>query len=159
MAALQRHLDDAVSFELSNDDDFTLANEDGGYVLTTGPETGVSTSVNIGLPGLEEKVEIAQLKIDKVYGITAQFAGASSSTLTFTWTEGGSAEEDIAKPYTISLYRMKSVPTLKSPSAFPPVTAAGTAVSPSSCSAALPRRRSTGSRCLTRLPMPKKTHR
>ena len=96
---------DAVSYELSNNDDFTIAKEDGGFVLTTGPETGVSTSVNIGLPGLEEKVEIAQLKIDKVYGITAQFAGASSSTLTFTWTEGGSAEEDIAKPYTISLYK------------------------------------------------------
>ena len=96
---------DAISYELSNNDDFTLAKEDGGYVLTTGPETGVSTSVSVGLPGLAEKVALAQLKIDKVYGITAQFAGASSSTLTFTWTEGVSAEDDIAKPYTISLYK------------------------------------------------------
>ena len=96
---------DAVSYELSNNDDFTIAKEDGGFVLTTGPETGVSTTVNIGLPGLEEKVEIAQLKIDKVYGITAQFAGASSSTLTFTWTKGVSEDDDVAAPYTLYLYK------------------------------------------------------
>lgn len=94
-----------VSFELTNSDDFSIEEDEGVYVLSTGPETGVSTKVNIGLPGFTEKIEIAQLKIDKVYGITAQFAGASSSTLSFTWTEGVSKEDDVAKPYTISLYK------------------------------------------------------
>ena len=94
-----------VTFELSNGDDFFIEEEDGEFVLSTGPDTGVSTTVSIGLPGLSEKIEIAQLKIDRVYGITAQFAGASSSTLTFTWTEGVSEDADIAKPYTIFLYK------------------------------------------------------
>ena len=96
---------DVVSFELSNNDDFTVEEDEGEYILSTGPDTGVSTSVNVGLSGLSGKVAVAQLKIDKVYGITAQFAGASSSTLTFTWTEGVSPEDDIAKPYKISLYK------------------------------------------------------
>lgn len=94
-----------LTFELSNGDDFFIEEEDGEFVLSTGPDTGVSTTVSIGLPGLSEKIEIAQLKIDRVYGITAQFAGASSSTLTFTWTEGVSEDADVAKPYTIFLYK------------------------------------------------------
>lgn len=36
--------------------------------------------------------------------LTASEKGVSSSTAAFTWTYGGSADEDIAKPYTIALY-------------------------------------------------------
>ena len=37
-------------------------------------------------------------------GITASCKSVSSSTAVFTWTYGGGAAEDIAKPYTIALY-------------------------------------------------------
>ena len=37
-------------------------------------------------------------------GITASVKAVSSSTAAFTWTYGGSAADDIAKPYTIALY-------------------------------------------------------
>lgn len=36
--------------------------------------------------------------------LTASVKGVSSSTATFTWTYGGEASADIAKPYTIALY-------------------------------------------------------
>lgn len=38
-------------------------------------------------------------------GITLTSLSHSSSTLSFTWTEGGSVAEDIAQPYTVELYR------------------------------------------------------
>ena len=37
-------------------------------------------------------------------GLNASVKGVSSSTATFTWTYGGEASADIAKPYTIALY-------------------------------------------------------
>ncbi len=37
-------------------------------------------------------------------GLYASVKGVSSSTATFTWTYGGEASADIAKPYTIALY-------------------------------------------------------
>lgn len=95
---------DDIDITLSNST-FQVQKAEGAYKLTTGPTTGVSTKLSVSFPGSSESIEIAELKIDKVYGITAQFAAASSSTLSFTWTEGVSAEDDIAKPYTISLYK------------------------------------------------------
>ena len=96
---------DGVDLTLSNTTDFSLEEAEGSFMLQTGPATGVSTRLSMSLPGSAEKTEIARIKIDKVYGITAQFAGASSSTLTFTWTEGVSEDDDIAKPYTLYLYK------------------------------------------------------
>ena len=37
--------------------------------------------------------------------VSASFEKATSCSLTFTWTEGGSASDDIDKPWTIALYR------------------------------------------------------
>lgn len=94
-----------VNLTLSNTSAFSLQEVAGEYMLVTGDATGVSTKLSISLPGSEEKTEIAQIKIDKVYAITAQFAGSSSSTLTFTWTKGISEDQDVAAPYTVYLYR------------------------------------------------------
>ena len=94
-----------VNLTLSNTSAFSLQEVAGEYVLVTGDATGVSTNLSISLPGSEEKTEIAKIKIDKVYAITAQFAGSSSSTLTFTWTKGVSEDQDVAVPYTIYLYK------------------------------------------------------
>ena len=96
---------DDYTLELSNTTDFSIQKVSGAYTLTTGPATGVSTKLNVSLKGSSQKTEIAQLKIDKVFAITAQFAAASSSTLSFTWTKGVSESDDIANPYTIYLYK------------------------------------------------------
>ncbi|MBO4340133.1 MAG: Ig-like domain-containing protein [Bacteroidales bacterium] len=96
---------DAVTLELSSSTGFTLQKEAGGYSLMTGSSTGVSTKLSVSIAGVGEKTEIAQFRIDKVYKIKAQLAGRSSSTLVFTWTEGGEVADDISKPYTISLYK------------------------------------------------------
>lgn len=95
----------AVTLELSNTTSFTLQDAAGEYTVSTGSTTGVSSKVSMSLAGSAEKTEIAQLKIDKVYAINAQFAGSSSSTLTFTWTKGVSESDDVAYPYTIYLYK------------------------------------------------------
>nr|MCR5518831.1 Ig-like domain-containing protein [Bacteroidales bacterium] len=95
---------DDINVSVSNSA-FQVQKAEGAYTLATGPTTGVSTKLNVSFPGSSESIEIAELKIDKVYGITAQFAAASSSTLSFTWTEGVSSEDDVAKPYTIYLYK------------------------------------------------------
>ena len=94
-----------VRLELSNTTAFSLQEAAGEYMLVTEDVTGVSSKVHLSLPGSAEKTEIAQIKIDKVYAITAQFAGTSSSTLTFTWTKGVSEDQDIANPYTVYLYK------------------------------------------------------
>ena len=49
------------------------------------------------------KVEIVSLS-DKP-AVNASFGKASSSTLSFTWTEGSGASADVSKPWTISLYK------------------------------------------------------
>ncbi|MBR5704214.1 MAG: calcineurin-like phosphoesterase C-terminal domain-containing protein [Bacteroidales bacterium] len=49
------------------------------------------------------KVQIVSLE-DKPL-VSASLGLATSSSLSFTWTEGGSAADDVAKPWTISLYR------------------------------------------------------
>ena len=96
---------DVVDIELDNSKDFSIQESDGGFTLTTGPSTGVSTSFSVSIGGSDEKLAIAQLKIDKIYLIKAQVANKTSCTLTFTWTEDISAEDDVSKPYKISLYR------------------------------------------------------
>lgn len=96
---------DAVSFELGNSEAFSIQDVAGSYMLVTGEETGVTSTLSFNLASSSEKVEIAKLKIDKVYPIIASFTDASSSTLSFSWTEGGTPLDDAAKSYTISLYR------------------------------------------------------
>ena len=96
---------DDYTLELSNTTDFSVQKVSGAYTLTTGSATGVFTKLSVTPKGMSQKTEIAQLKIDKVFAITAQFAAASSSTLSFTWTKGVSEDDDIANPYTIYLYK------------------------------------------------------
>ena len=96
---------DGINLEIDNTAAFALQKEGNLYMLVTGPSDGVSTHLFASPVGSSEKKEIAFIRIDKVYAIKAQFADASSSTLSFTWTCGGSTDDDIAKPYTISLYR------------------------------------------------------
>ena len=108
-----------AKLELSNTTDFTLQEVAGEYKLVTGETTGSSTRVRLSLPGSTESVEIARIKIDKVYGITAQFAGSSSSTLTFTWTKGVSEEQDVANPYTVYLYNDEECTNLEASFSIP----------------------------------------
>ena len=49
------------------------------------------------------KVELVSL--DAAPDVDASLGNSSSCTLTYTWTEGVSAADDIAKPWTIALYR------------------------------------------------------
>ena len=95
---------DGINLEVSNTAAFSIVKAGSTYTLVTGTVSNVSTKLLASTPGSGEKVEIAEFKIDKTYPIKAQLAYTSSSTLTFTWTEGISAEDDIAKPYTITLY-------------------------------------------------------
>jgi len=96
---------DDVKFELSNTDDFSIVKEGNQYKLITGAKAGVSTKISVIMPGSAEKIEVAEIVIDKEYPITASFVRASSSTLTFTWTEKVSVDDDISKPYTVYLYK------------------------------------------------------
>lgn len=96
---------EAVSFELSNATDFSISQVGSLYNLNTGEETNVTSSLSATLRGTTDKVEVARLKIDRIWPVKASLAAKSSSTLTYTWTEGVSDADDAAKPYTITLYK------------------------------------------------------
>lgn len=96
---------DGINLELSNTSAFSLVRTGASYSLLTGSASAVTTKLFASVVGKSDKVEIAEFKIDKSYPIKAQLVGTSSSTLSFTWTEGGSTDDDIAKPYTIALYK------------------------------------------------------
>ena len=96
---------DGATLELTNTTDFTVKKVAGAWSLITGSVTGVSSKLNVSVAGSAEKVEIAEFKIDKIFPIKAQFIGGSSSTLSFTWTEGVSDDDDVSKPYTAALYK------------------------------------------------------
>ena len=50
-------------------------------------------------------VKVEMVSIDNAPDVAASLGNRSSCSLTFTWTEGVSAADDIAKPWTIALYR------------------------------------------------------
>ena len=50
-------------------------------------------------------VKVQIVSLEGVPDIQADFCTASSSSLSFTWTEGVSASDDVSKPYTIALYK------------------------------------------------------
>ena len=72
--------------------------QDGYMLVSSGSGT---TRIRVSFQGAEG-LTLADIKVAK--SVHAMFAAASSSTLTFTWTEGSSAEEDVARPYSISLF-------------------------------------------------------
>jgi hypothetical protein len=110
---------DDCTLELSSTTYFSIQKVSGSYALATGSSTGVSTKLSVSPKGSSQKTEIAVLKIDKVYGITAQFAGSSSSTLSFTWTKGVSENDDIANPYTLYLYKDEDATSLEASFSIP----------------------------------------
>ena len=50
-------------------------------------------------------VKVQIVSLEEAPDIQADFCTASSSSLSFTWTEGVSASDDVSKPYTIALYK------------------------------------------------------
>ena len=50
-------------------------------------------------------IKVTLVSLDEAPDVTASLGNMSSCTLTYTWTEGVSAADDIAKPWTIALYR------------------------------------------------------
>ena len=70
-----------------------------GYTLVTAGSG--SARLRVTFQG-SDGISLVDFKVAK--SVHAMFSAASSSTLTFSWTEGSSAEEDVARPYSISLY-------------------------------------------------------
>ncbi len=52
-----------------------------------------------------DDVKVQIVSLEEVPDIQASFCTASSSSLSFTWTEGVSASDDVSKPWTIALYK------------------------------------------------------
>ncbi len=52
-----------------------------------------------------DDVKVQIVSLEELPDIQASFCTASSSSLSFTWTEGVSASDDVSKPYTIALYK------------------------------------------------------
>lgn len=96
---------DGIDIQLSNTDAFSIAKAGRAFTLTTGIISNVSTTLSVSPAGTTLKAQIAELMIAKSYPIKAQLVGSSSSTLSFTWTEGSGADEDISKPFTAALYK------------------------------------------------------
>jgi len=96
---------DGINVELSDTDDFSMEKAAGMFTLVTGAASDVSTRLSVSPIGSADKVEIAEFVIEKSFPVKALFTDATSSTLSFTWTEGDSIDDDVTKPYTISLYK------------------------------------------------------
>lgn len=94
-----------LDVELTNTKDFTLQKVSDAFALITGSSNDVSTKLLVSMAGGADKVELATFVIDRIYPIQASLYYTSSSTLTYTWTEGINAEDDISKSYNISLYK------------------------------------------------------
>lgn len=52
-----------------------------------------------------DDVKVQIVSLEEPQPVSASMDKATSCSLTFTWTEGASAADDIAKPWTIALYR------------------------------------------------------
>ena len=50
-------------------------------------------------------VEVRLVSLEETLPVKASLGKATSCTLSFTWTEGNSASDDVSKPWTIALYR------------------------------------------------------
>ena len=61
-----------------------------------------------GVSGNDARMNLSDIKVTikdlREIGLMASLKSVSSSTAAFTWTYGGDAADDIAKPYTASLY-------------------------------------------------------
>ena len=95
---------DDIRLELSNNIEFSIEKSEGTYYLATTAGSEVTTTLSVIPEGMSEKSVIAEFKIAKTFPVKAFLAATSSSTLAFTWTEGHGADDDISKPYTITLY-------------------------------------------------------
>ena len=70
-----------------------------GYTLVS--SASGTARLRVSFQGVEG-LSLVDFKVAK--SVHAMFNAASSSTLTFSWTEGSSDEEDVARPYTITLF-------------------------------------------------------
>lgn len=52
-----------------------------------------------------DDVKVQIVSLEDMPKVSASLGKATSCTLSFTWTEGGTASEDVAKPWTIALYK------------------------------------------------------
>ncbi len=103
---------------------YTGASLSGGYPLDTEVKSWTTKTVRIEgvnnnsclLIGSYENVDtknrfflddvkVQIVSLEEVPDIQAIFGIASSSSLSFTWTEGISVADDVSKPYTIALYK------------------------------------------------------
>ena len=96
---------DGINLELTNSTDFSLELEDGVFSLVVGNTSNASTKLLASVIGSTEKVELAEFRVDEDFPIRARLINTSSSTLSFTWTEGDGESVDVTKPYTIALYK------------------------------------------------------
>ena len=95
---------DDIRLELSNNIEFSIEKAEGMYSLVTTEGSEVSTTLSVIPEGMSEKSEIAEFRIAKSFPVKAHLVATSSSTLVFGWTEGHGVDDDISKPYTITLY-------------------------------------------------------
>lgn len=95
----------AVNLDLSDTEDFSIQNVGGVYMLVTGSTDQVSSTLSLSPIGSLDKIDLVGFDIPKSYPIKASLGLNTSCSLTFTWTQGGSADDDVSKAYTIALYR------------------------------------------------------
>ena len=95
---------DDIRLELSNSIEFSVEKAEGVYTLVTSAGSDVSATLSVIPDVMTEKSVIAEFNIAKTFPVKAYLVTTSSSTLTFTWTEGHGVDDDTSKPYTITLY-------------------------------------------------------
>ena len=92
---------DDIQLELSDATYFSIRRIGDIYALFTEHTGSVSSKLLLGTSAINPKVELAEFEIQL---LQPELVCSSSSTLTFGWTEGMGVNDDINRPYTITLY-------------------------------------------------------
>ncbi len=92
----------AGAYELSSSMPTVVSVEQDGEGYSLVSSGSGNSRLRITFPGCEPMV-LADVNVAK--SVPASFVYASSSTLVFTWTNGGSDAEDAVDPYNLALYR------------------------------------------------------
>ena len=99
-------LSDGCSFDISSAKSWdtksvTISDVDSVSQLVIGSLEDISGKNRFFLSDVKVKI----VSLEEMAPVEASFCTASSSSLSFTWTEGVSASDDVSKPYTIALYK------------------------------------------------------
>ena len=99
-------LSDGCSFDISSAKSWdtksvTISDVDSDSQLVIGSLEDISGKNRFFLSDVKVKI----VSLEEMAPVEASFCTASSSSLSFTWTEGVSASDDVSKPYTIALYK------------------------------------------------------